>query len=70
MARVDHELTATRVDHKLTWSELVEFVRAYEGAIDPGAWIKVQTSVRGYARSVKIVPDPDRQDPGGGPDGQ
>jgi hypothetical protein len=68
MARVDLKLTATRDDHRLTWSELAEFVREHDTHVDPGAWIKVQTSIRGHARSVEIVPDPDRQDsPRGGP---
>lgn len=71
MARVDLKLTATRMDHRLTWSELAEFVRDHDDRVDPGAWLKVTTTgFRSHVRSIEIVPDPDRQgqdSPGGGP---
>lgn len=67
MARIDHRLVATRVDHKLTLTELAEFIREAEiSGLDPGSWIKTQTTMRGYARTVEIVPDPSRQDSSGG----
>lgn len=73
MARVERRLVASRLDHKLTLTELAEFVREAEAAgVDPGSWLKVATTLKGYARAVAIVPDPDRLDsPRGGPtDGQ
>lgn len=72
MARVDLKLTATRTDHRLTWSELAEFVRDHDSGIDPGAWLKVTTvGLRSHARSIEIVPDPDRPDTtGDATDGQ
>jgi hypothetical protein len=72
--RIERRLVATRVDHKLTLTELAEFIRECEAAgLDPGSWVKVQSTVRGYARTVEIVPDPSRGElgpPGGGTDGQ
>lgn len=59
--RVERRLVATRLDHRLTLTELAEFIRDAEAAgTDPASWIKTQNSVRGYVRTVEIVPDPTR----------
>jgi hypothetical protein len=65
VARVDLKLTATRTDHRLTWSELAEFVRDHDAEVDPGAWLKVQINMRGHVR-LEVVPDPDREKATGG----
>lgn len=71
MGRVERKLVATRVDHRLTFTEVIEFLRDGEAAgVDPGSWLKIASTLKGYAREITIVPDPDRQQeqdsPGGG----
>lgn len=65
--RVDRKLVASRLDHRLTLTELAEFIRQAEAeGADPGSWIKTQNTLRGHVRTVEIVPDPTRQENTGG----
>lgn len=61
--RIEHRLKASRTDHRLTFSELIEFARwCEESGVTPSDMIKVKTTVTGWLRELEIIPDSEDHD--------